>query len=290
MSDENKTIIDMAKEFQATKGIENDVPADAEVPVTAPKAPKATTHGLADGKVPDILKDLLGAVNEKMAWVPVDLPSRGQAYTNLEGNVNIRPFSFQEEKLLRSISKVSQGREVIGKIFEACVKGIAYDALTVPDKNYILFKLREISYGNDYPVVFNCNNCKTENRMRVEIDQIPINYVSDDYEEPFKFMLPDAQKEVMAVSPRSKDEDYMATGEVLTQNLWRFVQSVGGYKDKVIIKKFIEATTARDVATIRDSLINDDYGLDQEVTFDCIECGSPQTGSIPLNEHFFSPS
>ena len=290
MSDENKTIIDMAREFQESKGAEEGAPVNDEAPVTAPKTPKATSHGLADGKVPDILRDLLSSVNEKMAWVPVSLPSRGQAYTNLEGDVHIRPFSFQEEKRLRSISKVSQGREVIAKIFEACVKGIAYDALTVPDKNYILFKLREISYGNDYPVVFSCNNCKTENRMRVEIDQIPVNFVGDDYEEPFSFMLPDSQKEVMAVSPRSKDEDYMATGEVLTQNLWRFVQSVGGYKDKIIIKQFIEATTARDVATIRDTLINDDYGLDQEVTFDCIECGSPQTGAIPLNEHFFSPS
>jgi len=287
MSDDNKTIIDMAKEFQAEHGLETDTPEEAP---PAPKAePPKETAGLATGKVPDILRELLGQVNEKMAWVPIDLPSKGQAYNEPE-SVEIRPFSFDEEKHLRSISKVSQGREVIQKIFESCVRGMPHDVLTIPDKNYILFKLREISYGNDYPVVFKCTNCRTENRMRVEIDQIPIKYVTDDYEEPFAFTLPDSGQEVRAISPRAKDEDYMATGEVLTQNLWRFVQSIGGYKDKIIIKKFIEATTARDVATLRDTLMKADYGLDQEVTFDCIECGSGQQGQIPLNEHFFSPS
>jgi len=281
----------MAKEFQEEHGLENDTPEGAEAPTPEPKAKEEVkeTAGLATGKVPDILRELLGEVNEKMSWVAVDLPSKGQAYTDLDA-VEIRPFSFEEEKSLRSISKVSQGREVIQKIFASCVRGIPHDALTIPDKNYILFKLREISYGNEYPVVFKCTNCTTENRMRVEIDQIPVNYVPDNYQEPFSFMLPDSQKEAMAVSPRAKDEDYMATGEVLTQNLWRFVQSIGGYKDKIIIKKFIEATTARDVATIRDTLMKADYGLDQDVTFDCIECGSGQQGSIPLNEHFFSPS
>ena len=126
-----------------------------------------------------------------MAWSSIDLPSRGQAYNNLEGSVEIRPFTYEEEKLLRSISKVSQGKGAIEKIFDNCVKGVPYDALTIPDKSFILFKLREISYGNEYPVVFNCTNCQTDNRMRVEISELPVNYVDENAKGAIGIMLDD---------------------------------------------------------------------------------------------------
>jgi len=287
---EEKTIIDLAKEFNET-GDTLPLGVVPEKPTGPPNddIKEGDTAGLSAGSVPDILRGLLKNVEEKTAWVKVDLPSLGLAYQGV-GAVEIRAFTFKEEKLLRSIIKVSDGKDVIRKMFTNCVRGVSYDALTVPDKNFLLFKLREISYGNDYPVILKCENCGTDNRMKVEIGQIPVKFVAKDYAEPFKFTLPDSNVEVFAISPRAKDEDFLATGETLVQNLWRFVRSVGGYKDDIVIRKFIEATTAKDVATIRDRLLSTDYGLDQDVNFNCIECGSKQDGMIPLNENFFSPS
>jgi len=295
MTDSEKTIIDLAAEHMATPPESNATPSEQPQPEPQPETPRKRSQGKeaprksADKPVEDILAGLLKEKSNTTS-VLVDLPSGGKAYHEHAGHVNISPFTYADEKHLRGVTNMSGAQKAIGTIFDRCVEGLSYEESTIPDKNYLLFKLREISYGDDYPITLNCDTCGANNMLKLKISSIPVNTAKEDLEDPIKVTLPDTEQEVEIRLPRSRDESYMENLGSITNNLWRFVISVGGYTDGVVVRKFIEQTSVRDVDVMRATVLNVDYGLDQKMSYHCLECGHLNKGMIPLNENFFSAS
>jgi hypothetical protein len=301
---QEKSLIDMAREHMEQVG------ADPNQGVDVPEGPAASRQEVHkpihkdpqdapakkadkdafDGTLADAVTDLLQNVEVNNDWRTLELPSRGKAYVQSDGYVQIKPFTFAQERKLRSIKRAAQGEKVIASLIQDCVKGLEYESMTLEDKNYVLFKLREISYGNEYTIVAICNDCETKNNLTVEIDAVPVKYAPDDYEEPISITLPDSKQEVKFVTPRCKDEHYFTSMDVLTENLWRFVLSVGEYSDQKIMKAFFERTTVRDVAFFRTKLTDDYYGMNKSMSFECASCGEENESLIPFTESFFSVS
>jgi len=243
-----------------------------------------------DSKLSDAVDSLLQHIDLDTDWRPIKLPSRGKAYVDCEESIFIKPFTFNEERKLRSIKRAAQGTSVINSLVKDCVKGLEYDAMTLEDKNYILFKLREISYGDEYTIQGACEGCESKNSLVIEISKVPVKYADDEYEEPLHVTLPDSKQEVRFITPRCKDEEYFSDMENLTDNLWRFVLSIGEYSDKKVIKSFFEKTTVRDLAKFRNSLVEDRYGMNKTMSFECANCGELTESLIPFTESFFSVS
>ena len=303
---QNKSLIDLAREHMDNAG------ADPSHGIDIPEQPAASPERLSqeaaqptkpervpvqqeasdvfDGTISDAVGDLLANVEADTDWRPVLLPSRGKAYIECEETVNIKPFTYAQERKLRSIKKAAQGIPVIKSLFNDCVKGLDYDSMTLEDKNYLLFKLREISYGDDYALTLECMECNSKNALSMEISKIEVKYAEDDYKEPLEITLPDSKQKVVFVTPRSKDEHYMTDMEVLIDNLWRFMISVGKYSDERIKQEFLKKTTVRDVAYFREQLIKERYGMRKSMSFECAGCGAINESIIPFNESFFSVS
>ena len=170
------------------------------------------------------------------------------------------------------------------------MKGLDYDSMTLEDKNFVLFKLREISYGDKYVITAVCPDCSAENNLNLLISEIPVEYAADDFEEPLEITLPDSDQVVKYVNPRAKDEPYMEDMVTLTENLWRFALSVGTHSDKNILRQFFEQTTVRDISFFRENLSKSHYGFTKKVAFDCASCGETTETFVPFNESFFSVS
>jgi len=299
--EKEKSLIELAREHMEKVGADPEAGVDvpetpassqreaSNKPIRKPEETEAATP-VVEGKLDDAVAELLSNVKDYGEWHSIELPSRGKAYVQSDGFVQVRALRFAEEKKLRSIKSPAQGTKIIKSIFVDCVMGLEYDAMTITDKNYILFKIRELSYGNDYPVVVPCEHCSSKNTLNVEIDQIPVNYAPDDYEEPITITLPDSDQDVLFVSPRCKDEQYLSNVEQITDNLWRFAISVGKYKEEKVRKAFFEATTVKDVATFRQSILDEKYGLESDMSFECADCGNVSKAVIPFNESFFSVS
>ncbi len=300
---EEKSLIDLARTHMEKAGLDPNSSVDLEnlKPEPTPEPPakvstapapvsEAQTVDVVDTTYAEALKSLLVNVETTQAWRRVSLPSRGKAYIQCEEFVEIRPFTFAEERKLRSMKNAKDGEEIIRSLFNACVRGLDHDSMTLFDKNYLLFKLREISYGDEYTIEPECQHCSAQNKLSVLISEVPVNYVPDDYTEPFKVVLPDSQQEVTFVSPRSKDEFYMQSIDKLTDNLWRFMVSVGKYTDEKLKKAFIENTTVKDVAFLREKIVSSDYGMQLDMSFTCANCDEVSKAVIPLNEYFFSVS
>lgn len=301
MAEKEKSLIDLAREHMEKVGADPEQGVD--VPETPASAQRETANkpirknveedditDVVTGSLESAVEELLSNVKEKGGWQTIELPSKGLAYVQSDGYVQVRALTFSEEKRLRSIKSPTQGAKIIKSLFTDCVMGLEYDGMTILDKNYLLFKIREASYGNDYPVVAVCEHCNAKNSLNVEIDQIPVNYAPDDYKEPLSLVLPDSEQPVKFVSPRCKDEQYLTDIEIMTDNLWRFAISVGKYKEEKVRKAFFEKTTVRDVATFREALASESYGLETDMSFECADCAQVSKAVIPFNESFFSVS
>ena len=162
--------------------------------------------------------------------------------------------------------------------------------MTLEDKNFILFKLRELSYGDEYLIAAECPICESKNELVVEISKVPVDYAPDNYKEPISIVLPDSKQTLVYVTPRCNDEKFLESMESLTDNLWRFAISIGKYKDERIKREFFKATTVRDVVYFREQLVGERYGMKNSVSYECAGCGEVTESLIPFNEGFFSVS
>tara|TARA_R110001583_G_scaffold44528_5_gene141196 strand:+ start:117 stop:1043 length:927 start_codon:yes stop_codon:yes gene_type:complete len=304
--EKEKSLIDLAREHMKNEGASPEQGVDipdqpsaspertpAVQPEPTPEPSMVQTPVAAevfDGTVKDAVGDLLSNVNIGDEWRPLELPSRGKAYVESDGFVQIKPFAFAQERQLRSIKHANQTAKVIKVLFQECVKGLAYDSMTLQDKNYILFKLREISYGDEYNLQAECKVCSAKNSLSMNISQVQVNYAPDNYKEPIAITLPDSKQTLVFVSPRCNDEKFLLDMELLTENLWRFMISIGQYKDERIKREFLKSTTIKDVVYFREQLLKDSYGMETSMSYECAGCGEVNETVIPFNESFFSVS
>jgi len=219
--------------------------------------------------------------------VEVNLPSENRIYKLIDESkpITIRPMTFEDEK---SLVNDDNEDNAINILLSRCVSNINVNDLIQIDKFYLLMKLREISYGDDYGVMLICSHCGAENPTTIKLSELNVNPVPDDFAEPIKYTLPTLNKEVTLRYPRTKDEKYLEQGGAL-DNLWRFVESIDGHTNKSVIAKVIEKLPLIDVKTIL-KLIKTDFGVDTSVKLKCAECGEISIKELPINANFFDVS
>jgi len=236
----------------------------------------------------DTLKKLLEKSESKISWVPIDLPSRGKFNSSDSASIQIKPFTFEDEKILRNIKKVSDGAKVITTLIKRCSKDLNYENLPLVDKNFILYKLRELSYGNDYKIEATCTECSETNGLAVEINKLPVNYL--DEEVNFEVVLPDSEVTVKYKIPTVKEEVYLDSVDNLMDNLWRLVESIDGHTERVITQGFVAKSTAKDITVLRNAITDSDLGIQTLVHYVCNSCNSDSVVDLPINESFFGVS
>ena len=284
MSDSQKSIIDLAK------GIAPGNEADGSVP----KRPglEQLSETIAPQSTQDLqsaLDTLLSKSRMKQAWISIDLPSKD--LENIKPlNVKLRPFRYEDERKLRSATSISESASVIDEIINSCMQGASLREVTLADKNFILYKLRQISYGNEYEVVMSCEGCGSKNQLVVKMSSLDVNRATPSMKNPFPVKLPDSEVTVMIREMMAKDESVFANPEDLTENLWKIIESVGDYNDRMIIQNFMTQCTARDISYLRNNIFTDRMGIDTTVKFRCNTCSQEQSMTLPINESFFSAS
>jgi len=217
--------------------------------------------------------------------VEVELPSECKVY-NLEdpgAPITIRPMTFEDEKALVSAGK---GDDPVNLILQRCTTNIKIPDLLSMDKLYLIMKLREISYGDDYNTLLVCSHCKAENPTTIKLSQLNVNPVPDDFEDPITVMLPTIKKEAKVRLPRVRDERMMMDTQTALDQIWRFVVEIDGHTDKSIVAPVVDKLPLRDVRTILNA-IKTDYGVDTKIKFECNSCGGVTVVDLPINSNFF---
>ena len=234
-----------------------------------------------------IIEDLLKEVPTDTA-LEVQLPSECRVY-KLEDEdmpITVRPMTFADEKAIVGAKKSD---DPVNLVLQRCVTNIKVMDLLPMDKLYLIMKLREISYGDDYKTLLLCQECKAENPTTVKLSELNVNPVPDDFEDPITFTLPIAQKEIKVRQPRVRDEKLFLDTEQALDQLWRFVTEIEGYTDKSIISAVMDKLPLKDVRTILNA-IKSEYGVDTKIKFACKDCGGVSIVDLPIDANFFDVS
>jgi len=233
----------------------------------------------------DIINDILSDVPEDTE-VQVYLPSRNKVYDLEEDHVlTLRPMTFEDEKQLIS----AKTEDPINLLLDRCLDGISVTKLLSFDKLYLIMKLREISYGDEYETLLACSHCSTENPTTIKLSELLVHEVPDEFTEPVIVKLPKAKKEVNVRLPRVSDEKLLANAEDSLDGLWRFVESIDGHTDKAIIAEVLNKLPLVDIKTIL-SAFNLDFGVDTKVKLKCKSCGGVSIIDLPITANFFGVS
>lgn len=216
----------------------------------------------------------------------VELPSKGKFYKNF-GQVKVRSLLFEDEqRILLSKSKLVNP---INDIISSCTEGVNVQDLCLPDKVFLLLKIRELSYGEIYKFSIVCPACSENVDARLNIaEDLKINYAPDELVEPKEIKLPMLKATVKVRFPRVRDEIHLNDKDSLKNNLYRFIVSLNGNTDTVFISKALKRMHIRDIKTIQKEVNKEDFGVDSTFMFECPKCSHSSILSMPYDANFFS--
>jgi len=233
----------------------------------------------------DIINDILSDI-PKNTTIQVELPSECKAYnTDPSDMITLRPMTFDDEKSLVG----SSGEDPVNLLLEKCLTGVKVMDLLPMDKLFLIMKLREISYGDDYETVLICDHCKAENPTKVKLSSLNVNPVPDDFTDPITVFLPTIKREAKVKMPRVRDEKFLLDAENALNQIWRFVTEIDGHTDKSIVAAVVEKLPLVDIKTILKAF-DTDYGLDTKIKLKCGNCGGVSIIELPITSNFFGVS
>ena len=229
-------------------------------------------------------------INELLSDLPqdtrtkVDLPSECRVYDNLPTDepVTILPMTFDDEKIIATAKREDASNLLLSK----CAPDINVGSLLTMDKIYLLMKIREVSYGDDYHPTIVCPGCSVETKTVIKISELPVNPVPDDFKDTFDLDLPVSKRKVKVRLPRVKDEKY--TSDINT-HLWRFLVDVEGHTDSLVRSGFVKGLPLRDVKVIV-AAMKLPYGVESKIKFECPECSKTTVIELPIDSSFFGVS
>lgn len=235
----------------------------------------------------DALSSLLTNLPDRVQ-VKFKLPSNGKAY-NGTSEVLLTPIDWKGEVALKTIKEGSDENGVVAEILNRYVTGLDINYATPVDRDFILFMLRKITYGETYPLSKSCDSCKKINNINLDLGKLPVKYAEKDLSKT-ELTLPDSKMTCVVRHPAVKDETHLTSLEETYTQLFRFVKSVGEVTDSKIIYQFLNKTTTKDISVIHEEVYGQDYGLEDEVLFNCAECNADNKVRLELNSSFFTPS
>ena len=140
----------------------------------------------------------------------VSLPSKCKFYSlpDPASPVQVRPMTFADEKAIATL-KNSKRTDPINYLLGRCVINLNINEILMMDKLYLLYKIREISYGPEYKVYITCPKCLSEAEVKLDISKLLLNEIPDDLTDPRKISLPVLKKDATVKFPRLREEKYL---------------------------------------------------------------------------------
>lgn len=238
------------------------------------------------------------------------LPSEGKVYTQkINPIVKLRSMTTEEE--MKRLAPSERQYKNLCDIIDACIVepiGISAYDMCIADYQFLLHKLRVVTYGSEYRITSNCPYCSTVNEHTINLNEL--NVVECDLEDLSKFMeidLPKTGKHVRITlqTPRMIDEVNIKNKELkkkskgaasdatLVYTLVSLINTIDGqYLDPIKKEEFIRNLPMMDTNYIikHAQKLVESFGIDPRIESICGLCGLDYTGSFRFNSEFFGPS
>lgn len=238
----------------------------------------------------------------------IELPSLGIFYDPsvvINGGLEIRPLSVQEEKLVAGMNNANVD-DVIDTILSRClITSIDINDLLLTDRYYMLLMLRANSYGQEYNFTLTCGSCSVAQKHSVNIPgDFTIKNPPVDAKEPFECVLPVSKITLSFRLLRGKDEKIIRKYKDKENKKGYGTSGDPGYIyslalpivmvnnqtiDIVTAMELISRLPVKDLAYFKQAIEENTPGVITTVTKSCGACGKELVTDLPMTSEFFRP-
>lgn len=147
-----------------------------------------------------------------------ELPSKGKIYKqNVSPMVTIRSMTTTEE--MRRLSHTDYPYKALCDTIDACITepiGISSYDMCLGDYQFLLHKLRVVTYGSNYPSSSICPICGKVNKTTLNLDDIKVKMYTEPVEgepDPTVIVLPKTGRNIVLKYQTPRDLDEIAKEE-----------------------------------------------------------------------------
>ena len=239
-----------------------------------------------------------------------ELPSGGQIYSvKVNPHVELRSMTARDE--MKRLNPSTTPLRALADIIEGCMvekPAVHVYDMAIADYDFLLHKLRTVTYGPDYKVVVQCGECGEVIETIANLDTLTFReFDAQAWDELKTFTLPKCGKTITLnfLTPKLLDEIDIRTKEAKRKyktastdfntfiKLQLCIDLVDGNKLGVVDQEqFINSLPAADMMKILNNIdkLNSSFGLDNELVVTCTKCGSDVHTFFRYGPEFFRPT
>lgn len=236
------------------------------------------------------------------------LPSLGKVY-DIDVNPEVKIRSMTTEDEMKRLAPSEKGFKLLCEIIDDCLvekPGISSYDMCLGDQQFLLHKLRVVTYGSDYNTESRCPYCGSPNSCVINLEDLALKTYSEDINKYKEFDLPVSKKHIKLrmQTPRMVDDVQTRKKEFLQKHptalsepaflftLESMIEEIDGEKlDAVKLEDFIRTLPMRDTNYIikKSEKLNESIGLNLEYNTSCSVCGLDYKSSFRATKEFFGP-
>lgn len=245
------------------------------------------------------------------------LPSHGLLYErDINPEIKLRSMNVRDE--MKRLAPVTDGTiyRNLAEIIDDCLvekPGISAYDMCIGDYQFLMHKLRIVTYGTDYKIDVKCPLCNDWDEHIINLEDLQLRELTEfDREKELFVTLPVSKKviELNITTPRMLDniekevarvaKQYKKQNKLMSDIDWHLlyqlvysVKTVDGQKLSVSEKEtFCGNLVGRDYNTIIHKLdaLEEKVGLGATLEVHCNNCGYDMTTSFRITSEFFRPT
>lgn len=239
-----------------------------------------------------------------------ELPSGGKIYTKpVASHIELRSMTARDE--MKRLSPSSTPLKTLADIIEGCCiekPAIPVYDMSLGDYEFLLHKLRIVTYGEDYKVSLRCPECGEVIETVTKLGQLNVKEFDEDSLNNLQtFSLPKSgriitlnfltpriveEMEVKVKDMKRRYKDATIDFETLVRLLTNIDLIDGEKKSESEMEKIITGLPALDLQKILNNIdkLNQQIGLDNVLYLTCPKCGGEITTFFRFGPEFFRPT
>ena len=226
--------------------------------------------------------------------------------------IELEEMTGYEEDILGDRSKSKSGRSV-DEVLARCVKRLgdtvrkdtdvrqrgltflpAVKRMRMPDRTFLLIRLRQLSLGDIFAFPITCESCKHHmERVEVDLSSLEVVEMAEPHQVAWDVTLPSGK---VASFRELHGEDEAKLRRIVKEKKDSLLSSILSLRvteldgEKATIPH-LKSLTKRDRDFLREKFDSVEGGIDTEIKIGCDECGAEFKTALPVGEEsFFFPS
>jgi hypothetical protein len=193
------------------------------------------------------------------------------------------PFQKMNELFVRCIQR-------LGSLTERAQLAVAVPELLVGDRTYLMFAIRRVTLGDEYPFRHRCPSCERESLFTVDLSEMRVQEMADPRKRTYEGVLSDGTPyrfHLLNGRDQSRLEEVTDNERKVTQALMSRIDVLG---DRPPGFDGVRALTSRLRNELRTKFDEVDGGVDTEVEIVCPKCDHEFFTELDVGPGFFFPS